>query len=197
MTRATATVCALTFLIGGCGARSAMLPAQQHGDGAPLDQGGPVDGSESDQSRDAAQDVDGIVAPKECLPPALVTRTGNSCTVKLTVSKVTPSSLSCFVDVVIKEQMKGMLQYPCAGTGGATIAFGSNLFKGTINGCQVDTTHNTQFVWSDGCTWRSTQKIGGLLSKRTLAYTYSEKPLAGQSNCARYPPCHATGVLKL
>lgn len=101
----------------------------------------------------------------------------------------TQGAESCFIDERVT-RVPGVLRYPCSGDGWAKAAFGPALFLGRVDHGQVALTLNTEFDFSDHCTWSTEQTLRGALSSGGLDYAYTEHPNAGQRGCAS--SCRAT-----
>lgn len=104
----------------------------------------------------------------------------NECQITLSVARV-QTRAGCTIDERVSGQ-SAVLTYPCDG-GPATAAFGASVFTGSVTGGEVDVSIETHFPFSDGCQWRSKQRIAGRLGG-PLAYTYEEMPEPGQGRCA-------------
>jgi len=91
-----------------------------------------------------------------------------------------PFPLRCWIDEKVSSR-NAILRYPCAG--GSAEAVFAVPFHGTLVGGTVDLAATTTFLWSDGCSWESHQRIFGMLASAVLTYTYSEGPITGKS-CA-------------
>jgi hypothetical protein len=115
----------------------------------------------------------------------------DACGQPLRVVSLTPSSPSCFLDLAITPSSAGAITVFCKG-GYASADFGKGQFQGNFEMGVVDVCIGTTYVFSDGCTWASAQRITGVLASGTLTFDYSEAPTQG-TNCAS--PCTATGVL--
>jgi hypothetical protein len=115
-----------------------------------------------------------------------------TCKVAISVDKFMISSQSCFVDSPLVNGTSGEFSFAC-GDGPATLTFPSYVFTGKNSACQLDLLLQTQFVFSDGCTWQSTQTIVGPMDGN-LSYSYMEAPISG-SVCAT--PCTMEGTLLL
>jgi len=118
------------------------------------------------------------------------TLTTNECQLTLSVGRV-QARAGCQIDERVSGQ-SAVLTYPCDG-GAATAAFGTSVFTGSVTGGEVDVAIETTFPFSDGCQWRSKQRIAGRLGA-PLAYTYEEAPEPGQGRCA--PGCTASGLVE-
>jgi len=185
------------LLVAACGARTdpgsrALEP----------DDAGP-DASVHDAGRDATRD-----APQDSPPDPLVDASGpamcvvadaggppfpDACGMSAKMTSFTPSSSTCFVDVAVKLGEAGALTFFCQG-GHASANFGHGEFLGNYTGKTFDVCIGTTFSYSDGCTWKSAQRITGDPASGHLAFSYEEAPVGGTS-CAS--PCSATGVITL
>lgn len=114
------------------------------------------------------------------------------CAPALLVTEINSSMADCFVDT-LPVGSRGELRYPCGG-GPVTATFGPIAASGTVANGFVELGASTAFVWDDGCTWETTQRLAGALSAGTLSYTYSESTVSG-SDCAR--PCTASGTIRV
>lgn len=110
------------------------------------------------------------------------------CTANLAVGVVNAPG-TCTIDERVSGQ-SAVLVYPCAG-GAAQAAFGESVFTGSVTGNVVDLSIETTFPFSDGCQWRSKQRITGTLGG-PLAYSYEEQPEPGQSGCTNGCTASAT-----
>lgn len=117
---------------------------------------------------------------------------GATCTALLQVRR-THGAAGCVIDERVT-RAPGLLAFPCEG-GAATADFGGSHFSGTVLNGEVDVTLRTQFHFTDGCDWESEQRIQGNLSAPSLAFTYREAPLPGQSRCAN--ACRAFGMVSV
>jgi hypothetical protein len=123
---------------------------------------------------------------------AAMQETDATCTVAVSVDKFMVSSQSCFVDSPLVNGTSGELSFAC-GDGPATLTFPSYVFTGTSSACTLDLLLKTQFVFTDGCTWETTQTIVGPMDGG-LTYSYTEAPISG-SGCAS--PCTIEATLLL
>lgn len=114
------------------------------------------------------------------------------CTAPLHVGAITPSSATCYVDLIVHEGDEGTALFDCDGGGWAEAHFAGGTFTGAIQNGEVDLCSGTTFPWSDGCTWASAQRISGNLESKTLTFTYDEQPIAG-TGCES--ACSATGTV--
>lgn len=103
------------------------------------------------------------------------------CQVTLAVGAV-ETRAGCTIDERVSGQ-SAILNYDCAG-GPASVDFGGSYFQGNVAGDEVDVSIETTFPFSDGCQWRSKQRISGILGTGVLAYTYEERPDPGQAGCS-------------
>jgi hypothetical protein len=186
-------VVSVAVLLGvACGARTGLGVLEPDADA------GPDASVRRDAGRDAARDApdaepDVVVAPL-CNPNAGPVG-ANACTRTLKVVSITKSMPSCFVDLVAQPGDNGTLLYDCTPKGNARVIFADpRVFIGTFDGTGVDVCTGTVFPWSDGCTWRSSQRIMGDPKSGTLSFTYTEEPAQG-TGCE--PPCTATGVISV
>jgi hypothetical protein len=115
-----------------------------------------------------------------------------TCKVAVSVDKFTISGPSCFVDSPLVNGTSGALNFAC-GDGPAKLTFPSYVFTGTSSACTLDLLLKTQFVYTDGCTWQTTQTIVGPMNGG-LTYSYAEAPISG-TGCAS--PCTVTATLLL
>lgn len=114
----------------------------------------------------------------------------NECQLTLSVGRI-QARAGCQIDERVSGQT-AVMTYPCDG-GAATAAFGTSVFTGSVVGGEVDVAIETTFPFSDGCQWRSKQRIAGTLGA-PLVYTYDESPEPGQGRCA--PGCTASGSVE-
>lgn len=140
-------------------------------------------------SVDAGSDAAATDGPPD---PVFVDASGNggpsNCTRTLTVGALSISNPACFVNEHVSNQKTDLL-FPCAG-GAATAMFGTHMFTGTVSGDVIMLSDVEPFVFNN-CDWQSTETIQGDLSKGTLTYTYSEKPVVSCPDL----PCTASGDL--
>ena len=118
---------------------------------------------------------------------------GVVCTRRVEVRQ-TDGAAGCWIDERVT-RAPGLLRYPCAGDGPATVAFGADVFTGRVRGGVVAVALRTRFPFRDGCTWSSTQTLQGRIDAGVLSYRYQEAPLPGQRNCLG--ACAATGTARL
>lgn len=102
--------------------------------------------------------------------------------VTLTVPPVTKSHLGCQLIEHVSGQSVSFA-FPREGEP-AQVSFANDLFLGTLKDGVLDISYHGSFEWSDGCTWKTIQRIYGTLASATLYYTYFESPLPKQSGCA-------------
>ncbi len=126
----------------------------------------------------------GAVAPAHAVaynaPPPVVAATG--CSLTLSVATVTTRA-GCSIDQRVSSQST-TVTYPCEG-GPAQARFADAIFDGTVSADGlVELSLRTTFTFTDRCQWETKQEIRGQLQTGSLAYTYSEHPLPGQSGCA-------------
>jgi hypothetical protein len=168
----------------------------------------PLDASVADAHPDAVPDADASsdargdardAAPDA--PPSAVCDArdagpgdGTVCRHTLTVTDLTRSSPTCFVDTGFVLGATGTLQTPCTGSGPATVTLGGHVFSGVFVEGSVDVCAGTTFVWDDGCTWTSAQHLFGDPASGTLAFTYAEAPQSG-GVCAS--PCTAQATFRV
>lgn len=111
------------------------------------------------------------------------------CTKRLVVTRTTGAE-GCFIDERVT-RVRGVLRYACDGTGPATATFAEAVFRGRIEGGQVDVLLNTDFNFSDGCVWTTEQHLRGAISNEALDYSYAERPREGQQGCSASCRAHA------
>ena len=113
--------------------------------------------------------------------------------VSVGVGFITPSSPTCYVDLLVHEGDQGAVTYACNDPSDfATGVFPGGTFPGSVSGTTVNLCSGTTFQWSDGCTWASAQRIYGDVTSGTLTFTYDEQPIQG-TGCE--PPCTASGTV--
>lgn len=110
-----------------------------------------------------------------------VTEVSSGCQSALSVGVVQVRA-GCQIDERVSGQT-AMLQHAC-GDGLASVAFADAVFEGTVRARELDVATETVFEFSDGCTWRTKQRIHGSLATGALAYRYEEQPDPGQRGCA-------------
>lgn len=130
--------------------------------------------------RDAARSYDLRV-------DVLRTRDAGGCHVLLAVGTVKPQPASCWIDQKVGNQVATLVWDCSSGEARADFAV---PFTGTVKSGMVEITATTHFSWSDGCQWRSNQRIDGMLSSGSLTYHYSEEPIEGTGCAPAY--CKAT-----
>jgi hypothetical protein len=105
-----------------------------------------------------------------------------TCTATLKVVPLGRSGASCHIAEEVAGQ-NGTLTYPCAG-GRAEATFGSYVFQGFITDGKIDLLLSTSFDFTDGCKWRSRQRVQGSVASGELGLDYEEAPEPGQKSCA-------------
>lgn len=115
---------------------------------------------------------------------------GTACTLRLQVRQ-TRGAEGCFIDERVT-RAPGELRYPC-GDGEASAIFGPSVFAGRVTNGVAALRLSTGFHFSDGCDWRTDQRIDGPISAATFTYQYRESPAPGQRGCAR--PCAAEATV--
>ncbi|MBN4050213.1 hypothetical protein JYT28_00495 [Desulfobulbus sp. AH-315-M07] len=115
-----------------------------------------------------------------------------TCIIDVQVDNFSVSMDTCFVDSPLVNGDLGVLSFMC-GDGAATLTFPAYEFVGNVTNCVLDLALKTQFQFTDGCTWESTQAIAGPLEAQ-VTYTYTEAPIVG-TFCAT--PCTVNGVMSL
>jgi hypothetical protein len=123
--------------------------------------------------------------------PVLGDAGGRSCSVRLRMVSLSPSSATC--SIVTDLMQGGVVSYPCSG-GTATASFGQQGFSGKVAaGDQLSLSHTGTFD-ALGCTWTADQRIDGAVSKDgSLAFTYQA---SAPADCAfASSACSATGTL--
>lgn len=186
----------LTAACGGAVGNEGLLQAQ--------DDDGDGNGAGAASSTASAQAPE--TPPRPSAAPEITTETaatcaasepsttrGPMCSQRVTVASFQVVRASCYVDTEIEHGAEGTLYVPCEGDGEATLTFGSMTFEGSIAGGRIDVCAGTEFVWQDGCTWTSAQRVSGKLSDGVLAFAYGEAPKAGESGCAN--ACTANGSI--
>ncbi|HEY1955407.1 MAG TPA: hypothetical protein VGH28_07335 [Polyangiaceae bacterium] len=173
-------------MVAACGARTGLgVPLRE--DASVPDAHHPLDGG-VDAPIDAEPDVlpSPLCASVDASKPAVI------CAATVRVGAITiGGSSSCFVDLLVHEGDQGTVSYACDGSSEfAAGDFPKGTFPGGVSGTNVDLCSGTTFVWSDGCTWASAQRIAGDVASGTLTFTYDEQPISGDG-CD--PPCTASG----
>ncbi|MCB9591212.1 MAG: hypothetical protein H6719_00655 [Sandaracinaceae bacterium] len=107
---------------------------------------------------------------------------GGSCQSTLAVGPVRTRP-GCTIDERVSGQTTA-LSHAC-GDGPAAASFADARFEGGVTNGQLDIAIETAFDFSDGCRWRTKQRIQGTLASGQLAYTYEEQPDPGQRGCAQ------------
>jgi hypothetical protein len=150
----------------------------------------------------STSDDGGVDGSAEAGPPPLCANTapdigGQACTRPLIAQSVVPSRSTCWLDVGYTPGDPATLTYGCAGataTAGATVHVGTRDFKGTVKNGYVDVCLGSTFLYADGCTWETAQRIYGPLNGTILAYAYTERVVSG-TNCAL--ACTGRGTFSL
>jgi hypothetical protein len=88
---------------------------------------------------------------------------------------------------------KGTLTTRC-GDGPAEALFGETHFAGEMKQGSIDLVAEEEYDWRDGCRWRATQHIRGVVAHKQLVYKYSEVPVRGVG-CL--DACGATAFVKI
>jgi hypothetical protein len=122
---------------------------------------------------------------------APATSAGAQCRLSLSVGPVQVRP-GCTIDQRVGGRTAELV-YPCDG-GAARVTFGDTTFVGHVANGEVDVSTETTFPFSDGCRWRTKQRIAGALGGGPLQYTYEERPDPGQSGCAA--GCDATAIVQ-
>jgi len=190
---------ALLLVATACGARTDPGGHALEPDDAGLDAS--VHDAAKDGPRDAPADVPPDTPPLvDASGPAMcvVADAGSApfpdeCSMGAKMTSFQLSMSSCFVDVAVKLGEPGVIGFFCKG-GFASADFGHGEFLGNYTGKTFDVCIGTTFNFSDGCTWKSAQRITGDPASGYLAFTYEEAPVAG-TNCLS--SCSATGVITL
>lgn len=107
---------------------------------------------------------------------------GGSCQSTISVG-VVRTRAGCEIDERVSGQT-AVLSHAC-GDGPASASFADATFQGGVTGGELDIAIETIFQFTDGCTWRTKQRIQGMLGGGPLAYTYEEQPDPGQRGCAQ------------
>jgi hypothetical protein len=105
------------------------------------------------------------------------------------VANYTLSSRTCAVDTQIKD---GDVGHVMRCKDGVYIQFPDAIFGGTSDGVEVNTCMRTEFPFSDGCTWETTQRISGRVDT-VMRFSYGEHPISGRG-CSP-SPCSASADL--
>ena len=148
-----------------------------------------------DGGRDAGVDA-GIRNPAICEGTQAHFTLMMPCVQRVTVLDVTASAPSCFVDVRVRAGDVGTLVWDCLSDAGrAQVNFQNTIFEGNAAAPSVAVCNGTSFPWSDGCFWRSAQRIEGAVAPgAVLTFSYVERPDEG-AGCAS--PCSATGHVRV
>jgi hypothetical protein len=107
------------------------------------------------------------------------------------IGPITPSRSSCYVDTIVRTGGEGEL---LACPDNAVIRMENGNFIGAINDDRIDTCTSTTFHFTDGCDWRSIQRISGS-TKLGMYFTYREGPVSGDQ-CAS-SSCTARGRVEI
>jgi hypothetical protein len=144
---------------------------------------------------DAGFDAGIMPMPWNCETADAGEPSATSCETTVMAGAITPSSPTCFVDVVPSENEVGKLRWDCASPQGfAEVIFARATFHGIVSDGVITVCVGTTFPWSDGCQWSSAQHIAGMAAPgSTLSFTYAEHPDPGQGGCAS--PCGASGPI--
>lgn len=116
--------------------------------------------------------------------------TGTRCEREVKMGSVSMSSSACFVNEHVSNRTT-KLSFACSG-GSVTADFGGHVFKGTVAGDTLSLSDVEKFMFNN-CQWESTETINGDLSKGTLTYGYSEKPVVSCPD----QPCTANGTVSV
>lgn len=130
----------------------------------------------------------GPVAP----PSRTAAEDRSRCDMRIALSGRIRTGASCQLDEQISKS-PGRLRYPCNGDGPVDLDVGSHRYTGSLVGGKVQLELTTELDWDDGCHWETHQTVTGALRGSTLRWTYSEKPVRGQS-C--FASCTATADMK-
>jgi len=134
------------------------------------------------------------VAPPAAGPVSDTTHPGSRCESQLSVGPV-QTRPGCQIDERVSQQTT-TLSHPCSGDGPASAAFADAVFEGGVNGGELDIAIETVFDFSDGCRWRTKQRIQGPLGAGALSYSYEEQPEPGQRGCAEGCVASATAQVR-
>lgn len=186
----------LGLVVAACGARTGLGAVADDGTATVPPPGG-GDASSGPRPPPPPADAGADVGPDVLTPPSPICVApdgglgATTCRRTLRVLAITKSSLSCFVDTIVKDGDRGTLVFDCDG-GGAEIQFGAHTMTGSFDGRRVDTCTGTAFDFSDGCRWNSAQRIQGDLTQQ-LRFDYAESPAPGERGCLS--PCSASAVV--
>ncbi len=89
----------------------------------------------------------------------------------------------CYLDNKVTNGEVGRVMQCAGSSSGAAIAvFERATFVGKLTGGYLDVCKSTTYDIPEGdrCTWRTEQRLSGALSDGTLAFSYSEGPVAGR-----------------
>ena len=124
-----------------------------------------------------------VVTPAPSVAPSASAAVGPSgCRTQIVVG-VVETRAGCEIDERVSGQ-GATVTHNC-GDGPASASFADARFEGDVSGGQLDMSIETTFQFTDGCTWRTKQRIFGLMSSGELSYSYEEQPDPGQQGCAR------------
>lgn len=115
------------------------------------------------------------------------------CEPALVVTGSVPSSPNC-IDFPVEKGSKGTLQYPCSG-GAVTAQLGSVTFNGTVVGGVVSLDGVAFVNGPDGCLWKTSHHIEGVVNGGQLDYSYTEAVVKPDPNC--WQPCTETGTIEI
>lgn len=114
-------------------------------------------------------------------PTPVVGTAASGCQRTLEVG-VVRTRAGCEIDERVSGQTT-VLTYGC-GDGPASASFADATFTGGVTNGALDVAIETAFQFTDGCTWRTKQRIQGVLASGQLQYSYEEQPDPGQQGCA-------------
>jgi hypothetical protein len=121
-----------------------------------------------------------------------------NCQPTLIVTGSTPSDPGC-IDFPVEAGSTGTIEYPCGG-GPVTAQLGSVSFTGSVtNGfVSLDGTAIIPGNQSpDGCTWKTSHHIQGVIGSGMLAYSYSEMVIIIPPGVSCWQPCTEVGDVKI
>jgi hypothetical protein len=185
----------ILLMCASCAARSALLAPEEEDASVVVD--AEVDHFVHDAGVD--HDIPDVLPDVPTSPLCTIADAGfpsTLCAKTLVAGKIVPSSVTCFVDTVVKTGAYGSLSYACMSDPStwAGASFVPGAFAGAIDGTTVDLCTGTTFPYADGCLWASAQRIHGDIASGALTFTYEEQPIQG-SHCAS--PCSAQGTLEV
>ena len=138
-----------------------------------------------------AQTVGRVPSDAECAGSPVRFVGGCRQVARVRMRELRMSSSSCYVDTLVHAGDEGqVLECP----DGGVIAFGNVQFAGAASGRRYDLCSGSTFRWSDGCTWRSVQRIRGDLATG-LVFHYAEGMMDG-TGCAS-SSCTATAEIQV